>query len=235
MNRRRDWWISLTAVVCSALVVYGVYMLLIRQVELQQTVYVVVPKKFISAGSVITSDMVELKPITEGGFHEQMLTSLDQVTGKEALVPLGTGEPILGWKVGKYSLLPSTDEATFQIPKSYILSIASGIRAGDLVDVYVSGKMGTVLLLERVQVASLRSSSNQEVDNPDDPQLLARARNDLESMYLSRREANASIDQINLNLTEEQWRMIDEACRNEDNKLVIAFRNMFPVTGEEGM
>ncbi len=43
-------------------------------------------------------------------------------------------------------------------------------------------------------------------------------------MYASRRDANGGVEQLNLNLTEDEWRIIDEACSSKMNKLVIAFR-----------
>jgi hypothetical protein len=42
-------------------------------------------------------------------------------------------------------------------------------------------------------------------------------------MYLSRLEANGAIDQINLNLTEEEWLQLDRLCSTKKTKLVIAF------------
>ncbi|MNJ04540.1 hypothetical protein D3C73_1653490 [compost metagenome] len=51
-------------------------------------------------------------------------------------------------------------------------------------------------------------------------------------MYASRRDANGSVEQLNLNLSEEAWRVIDEACSTKQNKLVIAIRSSFML--EEG-
>lgn len=42
-------------------------------------------------------------------------------------------------------------------------------------------------------------------------------------MYTSRLEANGAIDQINLNLTENEWLQIDQLCSAKKAKLVIAF------------
>lgn len=46
---------------------------------------------------------------------------------------------------------------------------------------------------------------------------------DKEGMYASRRDANGSIDSINLNLTEAQWLVLDSACKGGTAKLVIAY------------
>ena len=59
MNRRRSLLISVVAAVMAGLLVYGVYVLQVNQVELQQTVQVVVPRDFIRAGVLIREDMVD--------------------------------------------------------------------------------------------------------------------------------------------------------------------------------
>lgn len=234
MSRRRNLWIGLASALLSALLVYGVYAVLIRQVELQKTVNVVVPKDFIRTGTIITRDMVEYRPIASGAVRKDMLLKLEDAVNKEALLPLGTEEPILEWKVDRFHLLPVGDQATFQIPKEYILSLAGGIRAGDRVVVYASGKQGTVRLLDHeVTVASVKSAANLEVDDPKHPNLLARLEGDREKMYASRRDANAAVDQINLNLTEAEWLALDEACRSKQAKLVMAFRGTSILPGEE--
>lgn len=224
MNRRRSLWISLGAALLSCLLVYGVYVLLIRQVELQQTVNVVAPKDFVKAGTLLTADMLEYKAVYAGALDERMVIRMEELVGKEALVPLGSKEPILEWKVNKFHLLPGAGQATFQIPKDYILSVPGGVRAGDQVLIYMSGKPGGGRLLHgEITVASVKSSGNVEVDDPKQPNLLSKVNGDTEKMYAARRESNGAIDQISLNLTEEQWLAIDEACRSKQAKLVIAF------------
>jgi Flp pilus assembly protein CpaB len=224
VNKKRNLLISCSAALLAALLVYGVYKLQLKQVELQKTVSVVVPKDFIRAGTMIEADMLTYKPVMAGSFLEGMFTDLAQLAGLESVVPLGTDEPILSWKVDKFHLLPSRGQSTFQIPKDYILSVSNGIRAGDKVNVYVSGVDSDSgrLFGSEITVASVKSSANVEVDNPKSPNLYSRVNGDTEKMYASRREANGSIDQINLNLTEEQWLTIDRACRDKKAKLVIA-------------
>ncbi|MFD0698162.1 flagellar biosynthesis protein FlgA [Paenibacillus sp. GCM10027628] len=225
MNRRRSLLISLVAAVLAGLLVYGVYILQVNQVELQQTVQVVVPKDFIRAGTMIGADMVELRAVQKGSFTNAMVTDLKEIIGQESLIPLGTKEPILRWKLNKYHLLPSEREATFQIPKEYVLSISGGIRAGDRVRVYVSTADGSSRKLfdKEMIVASVKSSANVEIDNPKNSNLLSKVDGDTEKMYASRLEANGAIDQINLNLSEDEWLEIDRLCSTKKSKLVIAF------------
>lgn len=239
MNRRRSLLISLTAAILAGVLVYGMYILQVSQVELQQTVQVVVPKDFIRAGTMISSDMVELRAVQKGSYASGMLTSLNEIVGQETLVPLGKQEPILKWKTNRYSLLPNEKQATFQIPKEYVLSISNGIRAGDRVRLYVSSSDGGSrrLFAEEITVASVKSSANVEIDNPKNSNLLSRVDGDTEKMYASRLEANGTIDQINLNLSESEWLEIDRLCSTKKAKLVIAFSStsiLEPQEEEEG-
>ncbi|MEI7026956.1 flagellar biosynthesis protein FlgA [Paenibacillus sp. y28] len=228
MNRRRNLIISIIAACLACGLVYGVYVLQLKQVEWQKTVRVVVPKDYIPAGTVLTADMLEYYPLLAGSFSEGMETSLERMVGSESLVPLGSQEPVLAWKVDRFNLLPRRNQSTFQIPKEYILTVSNGIRAGDRVRLYASALDGPSVRLfeEEITVASVKSAANQEVDNPKNSNLISKANGDAEKMYISRREANGAIDQINLNLTEEQWLTIDTLCKSKKAKLVIAFTSV---------
>src|SRR5690606_19853505 len=124
--------------------------------------------------------------------------------------------------------LPNGGQSTFQIPKEYIRSISSGIRAGDRVVLYASGGAAASgrLFDEEVVVASVKSAANTEIVDTG-PASLSRTPGNRESMASSRRDANAPIDHINLNLTEEQWLAIDRVCGTDGGKLVIAFAGTF--------
>lgn len=225
MSRARNLGISLAAALLAALLVYGVYAVLIRQVKLQDTVQVVVPKAFVPTGTVLTADMLKYRTITREGTGPEMLMQLEPAVGMIVMVPMGKEEPVLQWKLSKDRLLPGPGQAVFSVPKEYVLSVPGSVRAGDSVYLYASGKLGTVRLLPGdVTVASVKSSANMEVDDPKESHLLAMAQNDKESLYASRRDSNGTVEQLNLILTEEEWRLIDEACRSKQNKLVVAFR-----------
>jgi hypothetical protein len=229
MNRRKNLIISVVSAILAGIVVYGIHILLIRQIELQQTIEVVVPNQFIDAGTLLTEDMLTFRPVLTAAYDESMFTKKEQVAGQETMVPLGENEPILSWKIDRLHLMPDRQQATFQIPESYILSISNGIRAGDKVHIYVSGAENGPhrLFSEPVTVASVKTASNVEIDDPVNSTLLSKARGDMEKAYASRRNANGAIEQINLNLTEEQWLAIDRICRSEQAKLVIAYTSSY--------
>lgn len=225
MNRKRNMWIGIVAAVLSALLVAAMYQLQVRQMMLQETIKVLVPSRFIGTGERITAEMLTVAAIAKSGYSAEMLTDPALALGMETAVPLGAGEPILDWKISLYRLIPGRTQATFQIPRDYVLSVSNGIRAGDKVILYASGAASESVRLfsELVTVASVKSSGNLEVDDPANPNVLSMAAGNKQGMYTSRRDANAVIDAINLNLTEEQWLVIDQLCKQGEAKLVIAF------------
>lgn len=225
MNRRRNAGIGLLAALLSGLLVYGLFQLQELQVTREETVEVIVAKQFVEAGRRLTEADIAYKRIPREGYEKEMLVEARQAVGMETVIPLGTNEPILGWKIDQYHLLPADSESTFQIPRDYVRSISNGIRAGDKVSVYLSGENepSRRIFDSLVTVASVKSSSNVEIDNMKDPNLLSLAEGDKERMYASRRDANGMIEYINLNLTESQWLQIDSYCKDGLHKLVIAY------------
>ncbi len=228
MNRRKQLTISLAAAVLSGLLVYGVYLLQLKQIKLEETVEVVAPKRFVPVGTMLTEADLKTIDLPRGAVDEGMVRAMADAVGMEAVVPLGGGEPLLRWKLDKYRLLPRVDEATFQIPRAYVKSISNGIRAGDQVAVYVSGESEQApsrkLFDGQIVVAAVKTAANLEIDDPKNPNLLSLANDDKESMYASRRDANGAIDSINLNLTEAQWLELDAVCKGGGAKLIIAYQ-----------
>lgn len=225
MKRRRHVLLGLISAVVACLLVYIVYVMQLKQLALQQHIDVVVPVQFVDAGQMLAEHLLTYKAIAVASFDERMFTKKEEVVGQETSIALGQGEPILDWKLNKFNLMPSYEQSTFQIPKDYILSISNGIRAGDRVRIYMSSEDGLSrrLFAEEIVVASVKSAANSEVEDVSHSSLLAQVKGDEERLYASRRNANASIDTINLNLTEEQWLTIDQLCRNDNALLVIAF------------
>ncbi|MFD1954251.1 SAF domain-containing protein [Paenibacillus thailandensis] len=225
MNRRRSLVMTAAAALFAVLLVYAIGRLQEIRTAREGMTYVVVPKRFIGAGETIAAGDLALRLVPKGVYDGEAIADIQAAAGMEAVIPLGEGEPILSWKVDRFNLFPGPNESTFQIPKDYIRSISNGIRAGDRVVVYLSGEGAASgrLFEETVKVASVKSSSNMEIDNMDDPHLLSLAEGDKERMYASRRDANGMIEYINLNLTEAQWLAIDTACKDGTNQIVIAY------------
>lgn len=230
MYRNRKIWITLLSAILSALLVYSLYVLQFQRIQAEEQALIVVPTNWIEPGVVITEQELNIQAIPISMVTEDMIYDMQQIIGREAIIPLGVNEPVLKWKIDYFSLHPSSNEATFQIPKDYIKSISNGIRAGDLVWIYTTGDepdtISRKLFQEDIVVASVKTGSNSEVDIPDETRKNAIVTENAEQMYASRRVANGMIEYINVNLREEQWLQIDELCRDGAVKLVIAYHSL---------
>ncbi len=235
MNKQKNLWISFIAVLISAVLVYGLYLMQKHQLDEQELVAVVVPKRFLTAGETIKANDLELRYLPKAAVSKEMLDTISLAIGKETAAPIGQFEPIVSWRLNHYYLHPRKQESTFQIPKEYVRSISNGIRAGDRVLLYVSGEdeVSRRLFRQSVVVASVKSSGNMEIDNIEQPHLLSLAEGNEEKMYTARRDANAMIEYLNLNLTEEQWLELDTLCRAGTAKLVVAYSPESYPTGQE--
>ena len=225
MGRSRNRWLSVTAALLSASLVYGLYMLQRQQLVEQETVAVLAPNRFIGAGERLEQGDLEWIRLPADAYSRDMVTELNFASGKETAIPLGRGEAIRDWKLNEHQLQPLNGQSTFQIPKDYIRSVSNGIRAGDRVLLYASGDgdESRRIFEAPVVVASVKSSANVEVDGLEQSHLLSMADNNKDGMYVARRDANAMIEYVNLNLTEEQWLAIDRLCKSGSVKLVVAY------------
>jgi len=202
-------------------IVWAIYVLQLNRLEESRTVSVPVPAAFIPAGTLLEESMLEWIQLERGALHRETVLSFDRIVGMENTVPLGRHEPILEWKLDRHRLMPSRGQATFRIPREYVLSVSGNIRAGDAVSLFVSEPSASRRLFpHNVMVASVRTSSGAEV-GLDAAGLEAAAGGDRQRLYASRRSAGV-IDAIELNLTEEEWLTIDRLCNGGGMKLVIA-------------
>jgi len=232
LNRRSSLLLSLLSACAAAAMVYGLYVWQLQQLEVQRQVTVLAPAHFVDVGEVLTAETLMPVSMTVSHVQEDMVTDAEQVLGLTALIPLGKEEPLREWKLGEVRLLPTEEEAVFQIPEEYLLSVSNDIRAGDNVSIYVSGGEHPHKLLQRdVVVASVKTAANREVTEevPAGQRLSGNA----EQLHDRRQQASGTIAHINLLLQEKEWAVIDQVCR-QGGKLVIAMVNPFEFhTGKE--
>ena len=225
MKRRSSKWVMLSAAAMSGMLVYGLYLSQLRMLESQDSVQIVAPKRFIAAGERLKEEDLHYQTIVRSAYDSDMMMDLQAAAGQEAVMPLGEGEPLRSWKIDRYRLLPAKGQSTFKLPREYVLSVSNGIRAGDLVVLYASGEgeQSARLFPQPVTVAAVKTGGNQEIDDSNNSHLRSMAEGNREQMYASRRDANGQIEDVNLNLTEEQWLRIDAMCKTGQSKLVVAY------------
>lgn len=226
--RRGVTLILLVVAVCvSAILVVALYQLQEQHLIKKQEVRVIAPDQFIPVGHVLKREDLKFVSISKRNESKEMSRNLHSLVGQVAIVALGKDEPIRTWKLADNPIVPKEEEATFQIPKSYLYSISNEIRSGDHVQVFVSSMKGSSELLfpQPVVVASVKTSNNQEVEDKIEANLPNQFRSNREALARNRRNANGLIDYVNLNLTEAQWLAIDRLCKSGSARIALAFTN----------
>lgn len=224
MNRKRNFLVVVVAIGLATVLVFAIYSLQVRHLNHQLRKSVVVARNFIPVGTTITEPMLTMKQVNREDFVPTMISRLADIVGTQAVVPLGADEPLLDWKLDRTGLFPTANQATFQVPREYILSMSSDVRAGDRVFIFLSGEeVGSQKLFEQpIVVAAVKTATNTEVDNSKTSNLLQLADGNRQQLYVARRDANGTINQLNLNMTEEQWIQLDTLCKSGRNKIVVA-------------
>ena len=76
MTRLRRLLVSLIAALIAAALVYAVYVILLKQVELPGEA-MIVPGRFIAPGTIITEDMLDVRQVLAASVDDQMITTLE--------------------------------------------------------------------------------------------------------------------------------------------------------------
>ena len=142
---------------------------------------VVVAIKDITADSVITADMIEVKELPYLSVTPGAVMTADSIIGRMTLYPIVAGEQILASKIVSVGVDSAQGRLSYELkPGQYAYTLACGLQAstsgfmreGDYVDVYYvgaldsngypasSGTQGVALLMENIKVMKLSSYSD---------------------------------------------------------------------------
>jgi len=153
--------VSVSSRYISILVVLGLILAIVLQVNSQKTVAVVVAKGDIEAFETIKADQVTTVRLNRDARHEYAFSDQAKVIGRTTLVPLVAGEQILEPKLaendgGYLSILGQYDRAVY-LPLNRDAPLGSILKPGAYVDlIYVADKRDfstdSVVVLERVMV-----------------------------------------------------------------------------------
>lgn len=225
MKRKQRWFLVVISFLVSILLVYGLYNLQVRHIQEKQSIAIYVANDWLQAGHIITQADIKQMQYPSNMVTKEMILQSEQLINRELVIPLGKEEPFTNWKINEFHLLPKQGEATFQIPSYYIKSLANDLRAGDYVFIYASGDHApsNKLFDMPIKVASVKTSTNAEVESVYGNELDALLRSNQHELYQHRRKTNGVIEYINLNLTEEQWLTVDALCKDGQAQLIVAY------------
>lgn len=224
MGRRRTWIALAISVSVAVLVVTVLFRVVQASVLKQQRVWVLAPRHFLPVGHVIAAKDVARIVVFRDSVTDEVVRSKQVLVGRMVAVAMGKHEPFVRWKVSRNAAIPRGDERTFQIPKSYLFSVANELRAGDEVYVYVSARDGSKQLFERpVRVHAVKTAANQEVTDLAESPFTTAFRSNEQALAASRQNANGAIESVNLNLKPEQWLQIDRLCKDGVAHIALAY------------
>ena len=224
MGRRRTWIAIAISVTIAVLLVAVLFRVVQASVLKQQKVWVLAPSHFLPVGHVITAQDVARIVVFRDSVTDETVRSKQALIGQMVAVAMGKHEPFVRWKVARNAAIPRGDERTFQIPKSYLFSVANELRAGDAVYVYVSSREGSKQLFEDpVRVHAVKTASNQEVTDLAQAPFSGAFQSNAQALATSRQNANGAIDSVNLNLRPNQWLQIDQLCKAGTAHIALAY------------
>jgi hypothetical protein len=175
-------------------------------------------------GHVIAASDVTRVVVFRDSVTDEVVRSKQALVGRMVAVAMGKHEPFVRWKVSRNAAIPRGEERTFQIPKSYLFSVANELRAGDEVYVYVSSKDGSKQLFEApVRVHAVKTAANQEVADLEQAPFSGAFQSNTQALSASRRNANGAIESVNLNLQPAQWLEIDRLCKDGAAHIALAY------------
>jgi hypothetical protein len=179
-----DWRLKKAIVYISGLLLMGLsiwlYVLFMHKYEtaivLMETLK---PARMLQPGDVIREDLVRRVTIPVAAHDLEATVNVDELIGKTVLVPIGTSEEFLAWKVGDRMLAPRNDERYFSFKSDKIQNDGNIVRRGDRVDVWVEFDMPRLLrdtsgsrrqiaglkLIEGLLVASVKTNDGVEVSD----------------------------------------------------------------------
>lgn len=137
---------------------------------------VVVAQQPIAVGQRITADTLSIRELPVDAVGEGPLNSIDDVIGKQALVPIAAGEPVLSAKIVGSDTVATEDAIAFVVEAGQrgmainvdrVVSAGGLVLPGDHVDVYwvpddrstlKTDHQGALLIAENVEVLAVQQT-----------------------------------------------------------------------------
>ena len=180
------WRLKKAIVYLSGLLLMGLsiwmYVLFMQRYEASITLMETLkPARMLQPGDVIREELVRRVTIPVAAHDVEATVLVNELIGKTVLVPIGTSEEFLAWKVGDRVLTPRNGERYFSFKSDKIQNDGNIVRRGDRVDVWVEfdtprwlrdiagsrRQIAGLKLIEGLLVASVKTNDGVEVSDMD--------------------------------------------------------------------
>lgn len=232
MNKK--WILYLIALIFIVGSTYGYVLFMNAKKQEIPMVMTYMPSRYLEAGIVITEDDITKVSINEYANRSDALHEKSEIIGKRVIVPIGTTEQFIRWKLSDVIELPVEDSQYYSFETDVYRNIGNLLRKGDRVDVWVEFEtpklvyinevlwsVGAIKLIDDMYVASVKNAEGIEVASADiastsifvsDEQLIA----NLRAAATSTPSLNTYI------MTEEMYNAYVIGSRNGTIKLSLA-------------
>lgn len=175
---------------------------------------IVVAKTFIPANTVLAKEHLVIKKYPKIAITDEMRRTEAELVGLETNVPIGKDNVIYIWQTSKQSLNPKDNEIIVKIPKDYLLSVPGSLRRGDMVTITANDpdSKESFVVFDNIRVAYVKQGANAEVVSVQQPnaQGVVSPTSNKEAYEQYRFNASGVVADIELLLTLEQWKVLDE-------------------------
>lgn len=101
------------------------------------TTPVLMARKYIPAHTKITEEMVVVQSVDARLKNVEAIHDPTKVIGKETLIPMGTNEQFVPWKLEERNLYPNPGQNYFTFKMGVVSSVGNMIRRGDIVRIWL--------------------------------------------------------------------------------------------------
>lgn len=187
--------IALYALAATLLLVstYG-YIVFMEQRKIESPVTsTIMPTRLLNAGEVIDSTMLRHVTVPLDAHRKDAIVDVNSLIGMTVIVPIGSTEEFVSWKLAKANHVPVDGERYYAFPTDSLTNVSNMVRKGDRVDVWIEFpepvlvEMGdnlwhfsAVKIIENLYVAHVKSSEGIEITDTTADSLAFIAGDDLQ-------------------------------------------------------
>lgn len=199
-----------------------------------------VPSRFIQAGEEITKSMIHQATIPTMQHRSNAYTHPNDIIGQRAVVPIGTNEEFMDWKLTKDNIYPTAGQEFFPFQINFVQSINDMVRRGDEVDIWVDykkpveekgQKIYSKKILSNITVAYVKDTNGKEIkDSSQNTALqalehLSKSEKDQYTFQHFRDTPTAKPSYMTFIMTPEQYQTLVEA--EQKGTITLGMKNPF--------
>lgn len=141
----------------------------------------IMPSRLLNVGEIIDSSMLRHVSIPVDAHRNDAIVDADTLIGMTVIIPVGSSEEFVSWKLSKQHNVPVDGERYYAFPTDSLTNVSNMVRRGDRVDVWVEfpqsvlvemedklWHLSAVKIIENLHVAHVKSNEGFEITDGSD-------------------------------------------------------------------